>query len=289
MAGKVCALPAIYTIGRTMKKIILLILSIASFSFAQLDTIANFAIGRISQSYSASDTIWTLTAGNGARFPLTASGDYNIIVWDYSVYGYNYTNAYLNSSAEIVRVTSNSGDTLTVTRAQEGTSAISLNASGHVYYITQTATSKMFADISDSLSALRDSINYCQLPWAYDAGFGASVTRYIIPAYYGVSSTSGDMRYYFDSPATVKSFKITGRPGTSPAQDFTHTFTLRIDGVDTTMTASITVTQAGGTAYQTVTSTGSPIHISAGSWIDIKCVMANNTFIRTSGYILIIL
>ncbi len=165
--------------------------------------------------------------------------------------------------------------------------------------INAEATARSVADINEASaraaadstlqSAIDAKINYCQLPMAFESGFGASVTRYVTPAYYNVSSVSGDMRYPVgDRDITIHAFTILGRPATSPAQNYTHTFTLRVNGVDTAMSGTITVTPAGGIGYYELTvTTGAPITVAAGSWIDIKCVIAGNGFIKFSGNILI--
>lgn len=165
-------------------------------------------------------------------------------------------------------------------------------ASGEFGLDTDTGSEAVFIGTPNSGNlqlALSTNVNiYSHLPYAYESGFGSSVTRYIVPAYYNVSSTSADMRYYFNSAAVIQSFTITGRPGTAPAQNYTHTFTLRVNGSDTAMVGSITVTQAGGSStYYTVTTTADAITVAGGSWIDIKCVMDGNTFIKVTGNILI--
>ena len=133
------------------------ILSVA-FLFATLtaqDKFANFAQGILYTGISSSDTQLTLISGQGARFPST--GNYNRTIWDYSAAGWNITGAYQNSKAEIVRVTANTANVLTIQRAQEGTTARSFNAAGHTYYVILSATAKAFTDLQDSVTALRSS------------------------------------------------------------------------------------------------------------------------------------
>lgn len=141
-----------------MKHIILLF-AFVSFAFGQLDPVENFAVARLSQGINASATSLTLTSGQGSRFPLTADGDFEAVIWDYSTYGWNITTAYLNSAAEIVRVTANGSDTMTIVRAQEGTTARSFNNSNKVYYITQNLTKRTWDAISDTLVAFRIFMN----------------------------------------------------------------------------------------------------------------------------------
>lgn len=122
------------------------------------------------------------------------------------------------------------------------------------------------------------------LPFAYASGLGANVTRYIVPAMYNVEADDGDMRYYMSGSGSIKSFTFTGRSGTSPAQDYTDTYTLRKNGVDTAMTLSI-VKNSGSIAQKTGTSTGDPVSFVDGDWIDIKVVCNGTTFINLVGHI----
>lgn len=132
-----------------MKKYFLIPILYIGLLFGQ-DPVANFAIGKLSAGINSSATLIILNSGQGARFPLTAAGDFNATIWDFSAYGWNITNAYLNSAAEIVRVTSNSGDSMVITRAQEGTTARSFNDSKKVYYIQLGVTAKTITDLQNA-------------------------------------------------------------------------------------------------------------------------------------------
>jgi hypothetical protein len=72
----------------------------------------NNATGLLATSISASDTGLVLQAGNGAAFSALGAGEY-----------FYATLASAGGTLEIVRVTARVGDTMTVVRAQEGTSA----------------------------------------------------------------------------------------------------------------------------------------------------------------------
>ena len=80
-------------------------------------------------------------AGSG-DLPDPAVGPYNVVVWPAGVQP-------LRSNAEIMRVTAKTGATLTVTRAQEGTTALSVIAAG--YQVALNVTSKLFTDIEAAL------------------------------------------------------------------------------------------------------------------------------------------
>ena len=80
----------------------------------------------------------TVAAGQGALFPIAP---FNCTVWPADVQP-------LASNAEIVRVTAIVGDTLTITREQEGTAAVAI-AEG--YQIANTTTVKVFTDIEAAI------------------------------------------------------------------------------------------------------------------------------------------
>src|SRR5581483_6872319 len=69
-------------------------------------------------SPATSGTSLTLAAGGGALMP---TAPFNAVVWPASVQP-------LSTNAEIVRVTAIAGDTLTITRAQEGSTAQGIQA-----------------------------------------------------------------------------------------------------------------------------------------------------------------
>jgi hypothetical protein len=81
----------------------------------------NNAFGFLAASISASDTTTILTTGTGANFPSLSAGEY-----------FYATIAPTAGVSEIVKCTGRSGDTLTIIRAQEGTSALSFAAGSRV-------------------------------------------------------------------------------------------------------------------------------------------------------------
>lgn len=74
--------------------------------------ISNNAYGTLASGISTSDTVIALSAGNGARFPTFAVGD-----WGYA------TLVNSANTMEIVMITARTSDTLTVVRAQDDTTA----------------------------------------------------------------------------------------------------------------------------------------------------------------------
>lgn len=77
----------------------------------------NNAFGFLQSAISNSDTVIVLQSGFGANFPNLSAGEY-----------FYATIAPTTGASEIVKVVARSGDTLTIVRAQEGTSALSFSA-----------------------------------------------------------------------------------------------------------------------------------------------------------------
>lgn len=101
----------------------------------------NFAVSKIvtAPSPSTSGTSVIITTGEGVRFPVPP---FNATVWPVGV-------PPLDSNAEIVRITAILGDTFTILRSQELTSAKPI-AEG--YYIAATITAKTITDIEDQVA-----------------------------------------------------------------------------------------------------------------------------------------
>ncbi len=100
------------------------------------DAHANFATSLVATAPSpaTSGTSLTVTAGEGSRFPAVP---FNAVVHPENTIP-------TPANAEIVRVTSRSSDTLTITRAQEGSTARSITAGDRVY---NAPTVKVFTDL----------------------------------------------------------------------------------------------------------------------------------------------
>jgi hypothetical protein len=79
--------------------------------------LSNNAISSLLSAITADSTSIILKSGDGAKFPSLGAGDY-----------FPATLSKSDGSLEVVRVTGRSGDTLTATRAQEGTTALSFSA-----------------------------------------------------------------------------------------------------------------------------------------------------------------
>lgn len=100
-----------------------------------MDAFKNFAKATVSTGYDAAATSIDLTAGHGARF---ASVPFNAVWWNST----DYPDPSDDPNVEVVRVTAIASDTLTITRAQEGTSATTKNAAGKTYKLLAGLTAK---------------------------------------------------------------------------------------------------------------------------------------------------
>src|SRR5947209_4037999 len=94
-----------------------------------VDQVQNFTKCTVSTGYTAVATSIVLSSGQGANLPDPASGNYNL-VWYNST---DYSDPSDDPNKEIIRVTAKSSDTITITRAQEGTSASTKNGAGKTY------------------------------------------------------------------------------------------------------------------------------------------------------------
>lgn len=106
-----------------------------------LDNTANFVQVQPSIGYNAGATSIVLVTGQGATLP---AAPFQMIWYDAT----DYPNPTNDPNVEIVRVTGVTGDTITISRAQEGTSATAKNISGKTYNMVLGITAKMISDIA---------------------------------------------------------------------------------------------------------------------------------------------
>jgi hypothetical protein len=121
---------------------------------ASFDGHKNLAYSAVATAPSpaTSGTSLVLTTGGGALFP---AAPFNAVIWP----GGGATASQAN--AEIVRVTAISTDTLTIIRAQEGTTAQSI---GVGYQAALTATAKVFTDLETAVNATLGGVLTGTLP-----------------------------------------------------------------------------------------------------------------------------
>jgi hypothetical protein len=114
-----------------------------------LDPVKNFAIVTISTGYAAGALSVALQSGEGAKLPNPAvDGAFNLVWWNFT----DYWNPSLDPNVEIVRCTARVSDTLTITRAQEGTTAAAHNTAGKSYRMILGLTAKMIIDIASEFA-----------------------------------------------------------------------------------------------------------------------------------------
>ena len=116
-----------------------------------LDPITNFAKATVSTGYGSSDITIVLSSGQGAKFPTASDGAYNLVWWNAT----DFPDPSDDPAVEIVRVTNGGGtdgDTLTVIRGQEGTTASAKENLNKIYKMQLALTAKMIADIASNFS-----------------------------------------------------------------------------------------------------------------------------------------
>lgn len=122
----------------------------------------NFAYSTIVTVPSPADTGTSLgvAAGSGDLFPTAAEGDFNCTVWPAGALP-------LATNAEIVRVTNRVGDTFTIVREQEGSSARSIQAGDQ---IALSITAKTLEDIEAGAHTFVDESNGNTYELYFDGG-----------------------------------------------------------------------------------------------------------------------
>ena len=104
------------------------------------DNVKNFCKVEVSGYYGTSETSITLKIGEGTKLP---TPPFNLVWWNATDYQDPTDDPY----REIVRVSAVNGDTLTVSRGQENTSAQPHNISGKLYKMMRALTAKDFDDL----------------------------------------------------------------------------------------------------------------------------------------------
>jgi len=124
-----------------------------------LDAVKNFAKVTLSAGYAAGATSVVLSSGDGAKLPQPSiDGAFNLVWWDWTDYG----DPADDPNVEIVRCTARSTDTLTITRAQEGTADANHNTGGKTYKGILSPTKKLIDDTNNHVFAT-DSVKQNQV------------------------------------------------------------------------------------------------------------------------------
>ena len=109
-----------------------------------MDPVKNFAKVTVNTGYDAAAVSIVLTTGHGAKLPdPSTDGEFNLVWWNVT----DYPDPSDDPNKEIVRCTARSTDTLTITRAQESTSATTKNTADKTYKMILGATAKTITDL----------------------------------------------------------------------------------------------------------------------------------------------
>lgn len=135
--------------------------------------VTNFGLVTVSTTYDAAATSIVLTTGHGSRLPSTFP--YPMVWWNAT----DYPHPADDPNVEIVSVTNRSSDTLTVTRAQESTSASTKNTGGKTYRMSLSFTKAMF----DTLRTARTNFNGLQLQTHRDSDLAPSQVELVTVDY----------------------------------------------------------------------------------------------------------
>lgn len=130
-----------------------------------VDLHANLAISSVATAPSpaTSGTSLVVASGEGARFPVAP---FNATVWP--------ANALPDpSNAEIVRVTARTTDTLTIVRAQEGTSARTIVAGD---LIVASITAKTLTDVEGISTGIASPQDLNLKAWAFDPAMAVATS-----------------------------------------------------------------------------------------------------------------
>lgn len=144
-----------------------------------LDARKNFAKATLGGGYNDTDIYIGVVSGQGALFP---TPPFNAVWWNTS----DYPDPSDDPNKEIVRVIAISGDTLTITRAQESTMATTKNTGGKTYKLEAGLTAKTM----DDLGGLPAGMDFTSPLLSVDSGVlfqpsvseGAAITVRRLPA-----------------------------------------------------------------------------------------------------------
>ncbi len=132
-----------------------------------LGNFSNLADGTLASAINAGATSATLTTGQGAYFP---SSNFWAVLWS-KAYP-DPAEAYRAGKAEVVLVSSRSTDVLTITRAQQGTSAVDFT--GLNVGVVHSPTQADYDYIRDTISALVSDVAYDASSWNGVTGIAPS-------------------------------------------------------------------------------------------------------------------
>jgi hypothetical protein len=221
--------------------------------------VSNNAYGTLAANITAAATTITLTAGQGARFPALGANEW---AW-----------ATLSNAAdtkEIVKITARAGDTLTVVRGQDGTTA---NA-----YLTGDRL-----DMRPCAAAMNDKVDTDALTTALAAKLDTTTAA---ATYRTEAQVNAALTSYapLNAPTFTNQVKFAGGSASAPGITFTGDTDT---GLYRTSDGTVSVTSNGSTVLNMGTSISAltPVYLQSGtaSAPSLAFVLDTNTgFIRTA-------
>ncbi len=223
-----------------------------------LDNAKNFAKCQVSTGYDAAATSIVLTTGHGAKLP---SVPFNAVWWNAS----DYADPSDDANVEVVRVTVIATDTLTITRAQEGTTASTKNTSGRTYKMIAGLTAKAIntdiATVANHAPGADFTITQNSVVPFKSVNAGALVNTLVLSA--GKVGVAMSPTYIMDVTGTLRVSTSIGIGGSNPGDTvggqptylavtgYSGLGGLRVSGADTNNTlyqpaGNLALTTAGG-------------------------------------------
>lgn len=204
------------------------------------DPATNFAIANLASGIAAGATSMSLATGKGALFALpSADGAFNGAIYNST----DYASPWSDPSVEIVRCTARSTDTLTITRAQEGTADVSHNTGGKTYSFYATFTKAAYDALVTELIAVRSvskgGTGVATLT-AYAPVFGGTTGTGAVQS--GTVGTSGHV-LTSNGAGALPTFQAASAGGTvdNSIQSFRLTLTTGVPVMTSAVTAATTV------------------------------------------------
>jgi len=110
------------------------------------DPVKNFATTTLVSGIN--DSVTNMIVTDASVFPNpNTEGAFNVVIWD------TYEKAVIfDTNREIVRCTALSGNTFTIIRGQEGTTATNHNTAGHIYNVDLCFTSSMYNTFASGIN-----------------------------------------------------------------------------------------------------------------------------------------
>ena len=134
--------------------------------------LSNNGLSTLAAGITSSDTSITLATGDGSKFPALSAGEW-----------FMATLVKSTGTFEIVKVTARFGDVLTVTRAQEGTTASAFSAGDRIEHrLTAGTVMGEFARIDSAIAANSGGATGGGTDAIFNLNNAAITTDYTIPA-----------------------------------------------------------------------------------------------------------